>query len=319
MMIQVSQVMELYKKLQFWPLVSSYEDKFFIQFFSFLEEEFPDLEIKKSGLNILVFPKDNSKIKSKVLVAHYDEVGLIVDKQISLSRYRARIVGVLNLANLFGKVFETVFDGKRIQAICLTPPAHNEEFQKSIFLDLLEPLDIPANYPFSFQNGVIETLNSYFGRAFDNRIGVAVSILAAKEFNFPVVLSCGEETGTTRFKKTLEEIEVLIPSPIYLVIDATFSSSDPYCESEISDGEVAFLVSEANGKGNVASKTLIDSLPQLKQINTYGKHDTTDASNLKFYGKESIALVYPISSMHSNLEKIEKKTIGELIEFLTKM
>ncbi len=315
-MIQVSQVMELYKKLQSWPLVSSFEEKFFIQLFSFLEEEFPDLEIKKSGLNILVFPKDKSKIKSKVLVAHYDEVGLIVDRQISFSRYRARIAGVLNFANLFGKVFETVFDGKRIRAICLTPPAHIEEFQKSIFLDLLEPLDIPANYPFSFQNGVIETSTSYFGRAFDNRIGVAVSILAAKEFNFPVVLSCGEETGTTRFKKTLEEIEVSIPSPIYLVIDATFSSSDPYCESELSDGEVAFLVSEANGNGNVASKTLVDSLPQLKQIMTYGKHDTTDASNLKNYAKKSVALVYPIGSMHSNFEKIEKTTISALLNFI---
>jgi hypothetical protein len=46
-MIHVSQVMELYKKLQFWPLVSSYEDNFFIQFFSFLEEEFPDLEMER--------------------------------------------------------------------------------------------------------------------------------------------------------------------------------------------------------------------------------------------------------------------------------
>ena len=52
MMIQVSQVMELYKKLQSWPLVSSSEERFLPQFFSFLEEEFPDLEIKKSGLNI---------------------------------------------------------------------------------------------------------------------------------------------------------------------------------------------------------------------------------------------------------------------------
>ncbi len=299
------------------PLVSGYERNFYDSFLELLKAELPEREIIVEGSNFIVLPEKEGKCDT-ILVAHYDQVGLVVDAQYNQKLYRAKKIGLLNPSSVYGKVLQSVVDGKIIRAVASSPPPHVKAEESRIFLELEEPIELAPFWPFSFENRMIKTQSSIFSPALDNRIGVICSIQCAKNYGTGLLLTAGEETGTTRLLPSLENIERVVTNPKYIVVDATFSKSDPTCNGYLGDGSVAFISIEGGGSGNIAPQNLVGKMKNLalKEIKTEEKDATTDATTFYRLGREAVAVVYPISYMHSSMEKIEIATISSLYRFL---
>ncbi len=296
----------LLEKINDLPLVSGFE-KHYIKEFKEIVEKYIGKKVKVIDDNIVF--KSN---KDVVFVAHYDEIGFIVDNQYSKRLYRTLPIGLISYERGYGKIFQTKLNGKTIKAIGSSVLPHEETDEKRLFLEFLEDVEIPPLWPFTFEKRVIESKDYIYSRALDNRAGVIALLSLAKNHNISFVLSAGEEQGTNRFSNLISYFGDIN----YVVVDSFTAFDDVHINSGLKENEIGYIPIEGAGVGNIAPKDLLEKVRKKldKEIKTHSKYEVTDATSFYRLNAKSIAIGYPLKYLHSSFEILNKKTFIRLKE-----
>ncbi|MDR1511397.1 MAG: hypothetical protein LBS15_01210 [Endomicrobium sp.] len=213
--------------------------------------------------------------KKLMLVAHMDEVGMVV-KHISEKGfiYFIKIGGISDLV-LLGKIVKIINkNGECITGIIGTKPPHlmdTEESKKLIrysnmFIDIglyskddvLKVVDIGDQIIFEPNAGILND-NIYYGKAADNRVGcyamikVMENLVKSKDINAEIYAcaTAQEEVGLKGGKTSSFSID----PDFALIIDTTVTGDTPEIDEKISALKlgkgVAITIVEASGRGTI--------------------------------------------------------------------
>ncbi len=299
------------------PLVSGFE-QLFIDEVKDIIEDYLGFKIEMEGNNLYYLPK---KPSNKVFLAHYDEIGFIVDNQYSPRLYRTIPIGLMEPSRAYGKPMQTLLDGEIIIGIGSSPLPHEDPEEKRLFLEFGEDIEIPPMWPFTFENRIVVSEDYVYSKALDNRAGVIALLSVAKKHKIPFILTHGEEQGFSRFRPVLEIFEDKIRDPKYIVIDSFTSKDDIHIRDGLSENQLGYISHEGAGTGNIASKDMIKMMKKLvdSDVETHSKYEVTDATALYRLGRESIALGYPLKYLHSSFEALHRPTFEKLKKTIEKL
>ncbi len=292
---------EFLKKVNPLPLVTGFEEHFVEDFRKIVQEYLPEHEVIVEEKNVIALGTGDI-----ALSAHYDEIGFVITNQYRDDLYRTLPFGLVSFENGYGKVFQTQYQGRIIKGVGSSPMPHLDTGEKRLFLDMFEPVELPAMWPFTFEDRVINTGDKLYSKAIDDRGGVFLALKLAKKYGLSVLLMAGEEEGTTRLEQSLKKL----PNT-FIEIDAMFSTQDEHApESALNENELGFVAVEGAGKGNKAPDFLVKITEKYgKEVKTQSKYEVTDATTLYRKGKQAIALVFPLRYLHSSLECISKQSL----------
>ncbi|MCS7122784.1 MAG: hypothetical protein NZ908_02410 [Candidatus Micrarchaeota archaeon] len=233
-----------------------------------------------------------------VFVAHYDTIGIVLEDYMGNGEYQYSTRG------LFGKIgverFYTIYQNREVIGV-----ADGSKISLSVSEEL------PALYPMQFypklEMGKVQISAPYL----DNKLSVSILLDLLKEADMNIILTAGEEQGTTR----LEGIDRIFPDRDFISIDST-SAKNPMDERGIS--EIRYRAVEGAGTGNIAPRDLVDMIKKYisKEAISYSIHQISDATTLYRYGLRAINISYPVRYLHSPNEVIDLNTIQELREII---
>ena len=301
-------MIDLLQKINELPLVTGFEHHF-VNDLQLIVESYTEKKFINIDNNLLHIGKGNI-----VYVAHYDEIGFIIDNHYHKNIYRTIPMGLTSWQYGYGRVYQTIYKNEKIYAIGSSPMPHAKPADERLFLEVLYDQELPALWPFSFENKMVKTNLGLYTKSLDDKAGVVAILEILKEKDISVLLTAGEEQGTTRLENTIKYISSKINNPSYIIIDATFSSEDYHVESGIPDGEIGYTAIEGGGVGNKAPKELIDYVKKFTdiEIKTTTRYEVTDATTFWRRGAKAISIQYSLKYLHSPLEYISFKTYEKI-------
>lgn len=295
---------EYLKEINSLPLVTGFEHLFIDKLIEKIKGF--GIDVERSDLNILHLGSDSNI----VFLAHYDEIGFVVDNRYDSYLYRTIPMGLISWERGYGKVFQSIFDNRVIYGVGSSPMPHTKPDDDRLFIELFEDIDLPPLWPFVFENRVIKMTKRLYSRALDNRANVVLLLELASKHQINFILTHGEEQGTTRLKKTLDLVEKKIDNPVYIVLDVIFSKSDQHAGYGIDENKLGYIAIEGGGIGNIAPKSYVELVKMFadEEIITKSRYEVTDATTLYRMGKQAISVVYGVRYLHSSLECLNLDT-----------
>ncbi|MDD1674549.1 MAG: M20/M25/M40 family metallo-hydrolase, partial [Methanomicrobiales archaeon] len=167
------------------------------------------------------------------------------------------------------------------------------------------------------------------GKAFDDRVGVALLIRvlqeARSEHTLIGVFTVQEEVGTKGAKTSAYRLE----PDCAIALDVTFPGDHPGIERKDSSLELgkgpSITISDANGRGLIAKKKMVEWLRTTAMKNripvqlNVGKGGTTDATaiHLERGGIPSTVLEIPVRYIHSPVEVMDLEDFEDAVRLVT--
>lgn len=301
-------------------------------------------EIKTDSMGNLICTKNGGKPEIMV-AAHMDEIGFVVKYIDEKGFIRvAPIGGWFSQIALAQRV--VLYGKKKIYGVIGCKPPHlmkDEERKKAVeikdmFVDVgasskEEVLEMGINVgtPVALDREVVELANGRLtGKAFDNRVGVAVMIEAVKrskaDITIHAVATVQEEVGLKGARTSAFAIEPDAAIAIDSCVAADFPGSETvHMDVKLGKG-AAITVIDASGRGLITSPKVLRWLTE-----TADKHDipyqlevaeggTTDATaiNLTKAGIPAGVVSVPARYIHSPVEVVDIKDVESAVEIVAK-
>ncbi|MCS7118677.1 MAG: M42 family metallopeptidase [Archaeoglobaceae archaeon] len=306
-------------------------------------EDFAD-EIKVDKLGNLIATRNGDEL-DLMLSAHMDEIGFVVKKIDEKGFIRIAPIGgwfsqilVAQRVVLYGK--------KKFYGVIGCKPPHvmkDEERKKAIeigdmFVDVgarskeeVLKLGIDVGTPVAIDREVELLVNNRItGKAFDNRVGVAVAIESFRKCNnsatIHFVATIQEEVGLKGAKTSA----FLLEPDIAIAVDSCVSTDFPGNESVHMDialgkGPVITIV-DASGRGLIVSQKVLEWIKKTAERNgipyqlEVAEGGTTDATaiNLTKEGIPAGVVSIPARYIHSPVEVVDLKDVEWAVELVKK-
>lgn len=335
-------MIELIKKLSNAHGVSGFED----ELREIIKEELEKHadEIKVDSMGNLIATRNGSELEL-MLSAHMDEIGFVV-KQIDDKGF-IRIAPIGGWFSQIALAQRVVLYGKqKIYGVIGCKPPHlmkDEERKKAIeisdmFVDIgakskedVLNLGINVGTPVALDREVaLLTNNRITGKAFDNRVGVAVAMEAFRRSKsketIHFVATVQEEVGLKGAKTSAFSIE----PDVAIAVDSCVSADFPGSESahmDIALGKGAVItVVDASGRGLIVSQTVLKWLKETAEKYKIpyqlevAEGGTTDASaiNLTKSGIPAGVVSIPARYIHSPVEVVDLNDVYSAVELIAR-
>ena len=333
---------DLIRKLSNAHGIAGYED----EIGEIIREELEDFvdEIRVDKLGNVICVKNGNEFK-EMIAAHIDEIGFMV-KYIEEN-------GFLRLTPIGGWFSQTVLNQRvvlhtkkgRIYGVIGSKPPHfmkDDERKKVVeikdmFVDIgansreeAKEMGVDVGTPVTIDRECVRIGDKLTGKAFDNRVGVAVMIEAVKNTKSrATVYAVGtvqEEVGLKGARVSAFEIE----PDVALAIDTTPATDHPGAENvkidvKIGKGPV-ITVADASGRGIIAPKRVLDWLIETAEKNgieyqlEVGEGGTTDATaiHLTKSGIPTGVVSVPARYIHTPVEVISVKDAEKTAELVAR-
>jgi len=306
-------------------------------------EDFVD-EIRVDKLGNVICVKNGNEFK-EMIAAHIDEIGFMV-KFIEEN-------GFLRLTPIGGWFSQTVLNQRvvlhtrngRIYGVVGSKPPHfmkEDERRKIIeirdmFVDIgansredVKKMGVEVGTPVTIDRECVRIGDKLTGKAFDNRVGVAVMIEAVKNTKSKATIyavgTVQEEVGLKGARVSAFEIE----PDVALAIDTTPATDHPGAENvkidvKIGKGPV-ITIADASGRGIIAPKRVLDWLVETAEKNKIeyqlevGEGGTTDATaiHLTKSGIPTGVVSVPARYIHTPVEVISIKDAEKSVELVAR-
>ena len=342
------EIFQLIKKLceAFGP--SGFEDEVRDLIIKEMERYVDELKIDRWGNIIGV--KYGKGIGKFMIAAHMDEIGLIIDNIDRHGFLRFRQIGGWSELSLIGqRVVIKCRDGKKVRGVIGVKPPHvtpsGEERKapeiKDMFIDIGASSDKEVREKYNIDIGCVAILDREVvmlnedvitGKAFDNRVGVAIMLTSLKELkshevDIYFVATVQEEIGLKGAMMTAERIE----PDAAIALDTTIASDVPGIperEQVIKLGKgPAIKVMDGGRAGMFISHSVLreyliniakeENIPYQLEVLLGGTTDAT-AIAVRRGGIPAITISTPARYVHSPIEVINLNDVVNAIKLLTK-
>ncbi len=301
-------------------------------------------EIKIDSLGNLIAIRNGNE-KSFMVAAHMDEIGFVVKYIDDKGFIRiAPIGGWFSQIALAQRVI--LYGKKKIYGVIGCKPPHlmkDDERKKGVeikdmFVDVgaeskEEVLDmgIEVGTPVAIDREVVELSNGRItGKAFDNRVGVAVMIegvrKARSDATIYAVATVQEEVGLKGARTSAFALEPNAAIAIDTCVAADFPGSEnAHMDVKLGKG-VAITIVDASGRGLIASPQVLKwlresaeryNIPYQLEVAEGGTTDAT-AINLTKAGIPAGVISVPARYIHSPVEVVDLKDVDSAIELVAK-
>ncbi|WP_456330377.1 M42 family metallopeptidase [Archaeoglobus sp.] len=317
--------------------ISGYED----EIREIIKAELEDWadEIKIDNMGNLICTKNGGEPEIMV-AAHMDEIGFVVKYIDDKGFIRiAPIGGWFSQIALAQRV--VLYGKKKIYGVIGCKPPHlmkDEERKKGIeikdmFVDIGasskdEALELGINVgtPVALDREVVELSNGRItGKAFDNRVGVAVMIEAVKRANADVtvhaVATVQEEVGLKGARTSAFALEPTAAIAVDTCVAADFPGSESaHMDVKLGKG-AAITVVDASGRGLIASPKVLRwltetadkyNIPYQLEVAEGGTTDAT-AIHLTKAGIPAGVVSVPARYIHSPVEVVDIKDVESAV------
>jgi endoglucanase len=335
-------MIELIKKLSNAHGVSGFEDEI-REVIKAEIEDFAD-EIKIDNFGNLIATK-NGKDLSLMVSAHMDEIGFVVKKIDEKGFIRfAPIGGWFSQIALAQRV--VLYGKKKIYGVIGCKPPHvmkEEEKKKAIeisdmFIDVgarnreeVLNLGINVGTPIAIDREVILLANDRIsGKAFDNRVGLAVAIESFKNCKnsatVHLVATSQEEVGLKGAKVSAYKLEPNVAIAVDSCPATDFPGSEAvHMDVALGKGPVITIV-DASGRGLIVSQRVLTWLKETAEKNgiqyqlEVAEGGTTDATaiSLTKEGIPSGVISIPARYIHSPVEIVDLNDVNWAVKLVTK-
>ncbi|MEM1576220.1 MAG: M42 family metallopeptidase [Archaeoglobaceae archaeon] len=335
-------MIELIKKLSNAHGISGFEDEL-REIIKAEVERFAD-EVRVDSMGNLIASRNGSELEM-MISAHMDEIGFVV-KQIDDKGFIrfAPIGGWFSQIALAQRVI--LYGKKKVHGVIGCKPPHlmkDEERKKAIeisdmFIDVgaknkeeVFNLGINVGTPIALDREVAMLANNRItGKAFDNRVGLAVAIEAFRKSKsratIQFVATVQEEVGLKGAKTSAFSIE----PDVAIAVDSCVSADFPGSESAHMDiglgrGPVITVV-DASGRGLIVSQTVLRWLKETAEKYRIpyqlevAEGGTTDASaiNLTKSGIPAGVISIPARYIHSPVEVVDLIDVENAVELVVR-
>lgn len=333
-------MIELIKKLSNAHGISGFEDE--VRDVIKAEIEGYADEIKVDKLGNLIATKNGNEM-GVMLTAHMDEIGFIVKKIDEKGFIRFAPIGgwfsqivIAQRVVLYGK--------KKIYGVVGCKPPHvmkDEERKKAIeisdmFIDVgakskeeVINLGINIGTPIAIDREVALLANGRItGKAFDNRIGVAVAIESFKKFKSPAtvhfVATVQEEVGLKGAKCSAFSLSPDLAIAVDSCVSTDFPGSEGvHMDIALGKGPVITIV-DASGRGLIVSQKVLQWLKETAEKNgiphqlEVAEGGTTDATaiNLTKEGVPAGVISIPARYIHSPVEIVDLNDVQWAVDLI---
>ncbi len=335
-------MLDLIKKLSNAHGISGFEDEI-REIIKGEFEEWAD-EIRTDSLGNLIAVKNGNE-KSFMVAAHMDEIGFVVKHIDDKGFIRiAPIGGWFSQIALAQRVI--LYGKKKIYGVIGCKPPHlmkEDERKKGVeikdmFVDVgagskEEVLDmgIEVGTPVAIDREVVELANGRItGKAFDNRVGVAVMIEGVKrsksDATIYAVATVQEEVGLKGARTSAFALEPNAAIAIDTCVAADFPGSESaHMDVKLGKG-AAITIVDASGRGLIASPKVLKWLRETADKNNIpyqlevAEGGTTDATaiNLTKAGIPAGVISVPARYIHSPVEVVDLKDVDSAVELVAK-
>ncbi|MDI9646200.1 MAG: M42 family metallopeptidase [Archaeoglobales archaeon] len=325
---------ELIKKLSNAFGVSGYEEEV-KEIIKAEVEKYVD-EIKTDALGNLICIRNGKDRRKLMIAAHMDEIGFVVKSIDEKGFIRvAPIGGWFSQIALAQRV--VIYGKSRIYGVLGCKPPHlmkDEERRKVIeisdmFVDVgatskedVLKMGIDVGSPVAIDRQVIELSNGRItGKAFDNRVGVAVMIEALKrtqsDATIFAVATVQEEVGLKGAKTSAYSLEPDAAIAVDSCVAADFPGSETaHMDIKLGKGAVITVI-DASGRGLIVSPLVLRWLKETAEKYNIpyqlevAEGGTTDASaiNLTKQGIPAGVISVPARYIHSPVEVVDLKDV----------
>jgi endoglucanase len=291
--------------------------------------------------NLIALKKGSAKNRKKIaLVAHMDEIGLIVKRVDKGFIEFSKIGGIDDRTLLLQKV--VIRGNKPIEGVIGCKPVHlqkEEEKKKVIKYDEMyidigaedkKKLNIEKGTPISFKSEFKQLQeNTFIGKALDNRLGVYCLIDILKKMKSPkndiyFIFSTQEEVGLKGARTSVYSIE----PDLAVVVDTAIAGDVPAVtekETEIKLGKgVSITLIEAGGQGAILPEKLKNYIVNIARKNKIKyqlevvEGGMTDAAIIQILKKGilSCSVNIPIRNMHTPHSIFDVRDLKETIKLV---
>ncbi len=333
---------ELIKRLSDAHGISGYEEEVREIVREELEGYVDEVKVDKLGNIVCVRKGDDFKI---MLAAHIDEIGFMV-KHIDDR-------GFLRITPIGGWFSQTVLNqrvivhgskGKVYGVVGCKPPHLMKEDErkkvieiKDMFVDVgaenreeVKEMGIDIGSPVTMDREVVKLGKRVTGKAFDNRVGLAVMIEAMKKIDTNATVYA---VGTVQEEVGLKGARVSAFSlnpDVALVLDSAPATDFPGAESAYMDIKLGkgpvITVADASGRGLIASKRVLEWLKdsakkaEVEIQLEVGEGGTTDATaiHLTREGIPSGVVSVPARYIHTPVEVIDLRDAEQAAKLVAK-
>ncbi len=333
---------ELIVKLSNAHGVSGFED----EIREVIRAELEDLvdDVKKDSMGNLIATKNGGE-PEVMIAAHMDEIGFVVKYIDDKGFIRiAPIGGWFSQIALAQRV--VLYGKKKVYGVIGCKPPHlmkDDERKKAVeikdmFVDVGasskdEVLEMGINIgtPVALDREVRELVNGRItGKAFDNRVGVAVMIEALKrtksDATIYAVATVQEEVGLKGARTSAFALEPKAAIAIDSCVAADFPGSESaHMDVKLGKG-AAITVVDASGRGLIASPRVLRwltetaekfSIPYQLEVAEGGTTDAT-AIHLTKSGIPAGVVSVPARYIHSPVEVVDLQDVESAVEIVTK-
>ncbi|MCS7130816.1 MAG: M42 family metallopeptidase [Archaeoglobaceae archaeon] len=335
-------MIELIKKLSNAHGISGFEEEL-REIIRGEVESFAD-QIRVDSMGNLIATRNGSELEI-MLSAHMDEIGFIV-KQIDDKGF-IRIAPIGGWFSQIALAQRVVLYGKqKVYGVIGCKPPHlmkDEERKKAIeisdmFVDVgakskqdVFNLGINIGTPVALDREVVMLANNRItGKAFDNRVGVAVAIEAFKRSKsretIHLVATVQEEVGLKGAKTSAFSIEPDVAIAVDSCVSVDFPGSESaHMDIALGKGAVITIV-DASGRGLIVSQTVLRwlketaekfKIPYQLEVAEGGTTDAT-AINLTKAGIPAGVVSVPARYIHSPVEVVDLSDVESAVELIAR-
>ncbi|MEM0353279.1 MAG: M42 family metallopeptidase [Archaeoglobaceae archaeon] len=335
-------MLELIKKLSNAHGVSGFEDELRDLIRAEIEGYADEIKVDKLG-NLIATKNGNER--SLMLTAHMDEIGFVVKKIDEKGFIRfAPIGGWFSQIVLAQRV--VLYGKKKVYGVVGCKPPHvmkDEERKKAIeisdmFIDVgakskedVLNLGINVGTPVAIDREVAPLQNNRItGKAFDNRIGVAVAIESFKKCKSPAtvhfVATVQEEVGLKGAKCSAYALSPNLAIAVDSCVSTDFPGSEGvHMDISLGKGPVITIV-DASGRGLIVSQKVLRWLRETAEKNgipyqlEVAEGGTTDATaiNLTKEGIPAGVISVPARYIHSPVEVVDLNDVHWAVDLIAK-
>jgi len=301
-------------------------------------------EVRTDSMGNLICTKNGGK-PEVMIAAHMDEIGFAVKYIDDKGFIRiAPIGGWFSQIALAQRVI--LYGKKKVYGVIGCKPPHlmkDDERKKSVeikdmFVDIgasskdeVLEMGINVGTPVALDRQVVELANGRLtGKAFDNRVGVAVMIEAVKRTKADVtihaVATVQEEVGLKGARTSAFAIEPDAGIAIDSCVAADFPGSESaHMDVKLGNG-AAITVIDASGRGLIASPKVLKWLTETAERHNIpyqlevAEGGTTDATAIHLT-KEGIpagVVSVPARYIHSPVEVVDIRDVESAVEIVAK-
>ncbi|MEM0022117.1 MAG: M42 family metallopeptidase [Archaeoglobaceae archaeon] len=335
-------MLELIKKLSNAHGVSGFEDELRDLIRAEIEGYADEIKVDKLG-NLIATKNGNER--SLMLTAHMDEIGFVVKKIDEKGFIRfAPIGGWFSQIVLAQRV--VLYGKKKVYGVVGCKPPHvmkDEERKKAIeisdmFIDVgakskedVLNLGINVGTPVAIDREVAPLQNNRItGKAFDNRIGVAVAIESFMKCKSPAtvhfVATVQEEVGLKGAKCSAYALSPNLAIAVDSCVSTDFPGSEGvHMDISLGKGPVITIV-DASGRGLIVSQKVLRWLRETAEKNgipyqlEVAEGGTTDATaiNLTKEGIPAGVISVPARYIHSPVEVVDLNDVHWAVDLIAK-